>query len=128
MNLIKKWLFRLLVVLVFVAAMLAASDNSTEVPLTFLEYKTPEWPISWWMLSAFVIGVLFGTLLNTWSNTKLRLNARSANKKVEKTVRELDKTKSEPLPLELQTAEVAEVAKVAKVADGADATMAAQQK
>jgi uncharacterized integral membrane protein len=125
MNLIKKWLFRLLVVLVFVAAMLAASDNSTEVPLTFLEYKTPEWPISWWMLSAFVFGVLFGTLLNTWSNTKLRLNARSANKKVEKTVRELDKTKSEPLPIELKTAEVAEVA---KVADRAETTMAAEQK
>jgi uncharacterized integral membrane protein len=128
MNLIKKWLFRLLVVLVFVVAMLAASDNSTEVPLTFLEYKTPEWPISWWMLSAFVFGVLFGTLLNTWSNTKLRINARSANKKVEKTVRELDKTKSEPLPIELKTAEVAEVTKVAKVADGAEATMAAEQK
>ena len=134
MNLIKKWLFRLLVVLVFVAAMLAASDNSTEVPLTFLEYKTPEWPISWWMLSAFVIGVLFGTLLNTWSNTKLRINARSANKKVEKTVRELDKTKSEPLPIVLQAAEVPEVpevpevAKVAKVADGAKPTMAAEQK
>jgi uncharacterized integral membrane protein len=122
MNLIKKWLFRLLVVLVFVVAMLAASDNSTEVPLTFLEYKTPEWPISWWMLSAFVFGVLFGTLLNTWSNTKLRINARSANKKVEKTVRELDKTKSEPLPIELKTAEVT------KVADGADSTMAAEQK
>ena len=128
MNLIEKWLFRLLVVLVFIAAMLAASDNSTEVPLTFLEYKTPEWPISWWMLSAFVIGVVFGTLLNTWSNTKLRLNARSANKKVEKTVRELDKTKSEPLPIVLQAAEVVEVAKVAKVADGAEATKAAEQK
>jgi hypothetical protein len=59
------------------------------------------------------------------------MNARSANKKVEKTVRELDKTKSEPLPIELQTAEVTEVAKtakVAKVADGADATMVAEQK
>ena len=131
MNLIKKWLFRLLVVLVFVAAMLAASDNSTEVPLTFLEYKTPEWPISWWMLSAFVIGVIFGTVLNTWSYTKLRLNARSANKKVEKTVRELDKTKSEPLPIVLQAAEVPEVpevAKVAKVADAAEATITAEQK
>ena len=131
MNLIKKWLFRLLVVLVFVVAMLAASDNSTEVPLTFLEYKTPEWPISWWMLSAFVFGVLFGTLLNTWSNTRLRMNARSANKKVEKTVRQLDKTKSEPLPIVLQAAEVADVAKVgdvAKVRDGAAATMATEQK
>lgn len=119
MNLIKKWLFRLLVVFVFVAALLAASDNSTEVPLSFLDYKTPDWPISWWMLSAFVIGVLFGTLLNTWSNTKLRMNARSANKRVDKTVRELDKKKAEPLPVATEVTEVAEVA---------EAVVAAEQK
>lgn len=119
MNLIKKWLFRLLVVFVFVAALLAASDNSTEVPLTFLDYKTPDWPISWWMLSAFVIGVLFGTLLNTWSNTQLRMNARSANKQVEKTVRELDRKKAESLPI---------VAEVAEVTDVAEAVVAVEQK
>ncbi len=119
MNLIKKWLFRLLVVFVFVAALLAASDNSTEVPLTFLEYKTPDWPISWWMLSAFVIGVLFGTLLNTWSNTRLRMNARSANKQVEKTVQELDRKKAESLPI---------VAEVAEVTDVAEAVVAVEQK
>ncbi len=92
MTLIKKWLFRLILLVVFILAMLAASDNSTQVPLTFLEYTTPVWPISWWILGAFVIGVLFGTVLNTWSNTKLRLNARSANKEVAKVNRTLEKT------------------------------------
>ena len=95
MNLIKKWLFRLVLLVVFVVALLAASDNSNEVPLTFLEYQTPEWPISWWMLASFVIGVLFGTLLNSWSNTRLRVSARKANKQVEKTNRELDRTKTQ---------------------------------
>ena len=95
MNLIKKWLFRLVLLIVFVIALLAASDNSHEVPLTFLEYQTPSWPISWWMLAAFVSGVLFGTLLNTWSNTRLRFSARTANQQAEKKSRELDKTKAE---------------------------------
>ena len=99
MNLIKKWLFRLVLLVVFVIALLAASDNSHEVPLTFLEYQTPEWPISWWMLAAFIIGVFFGTLLNTWSNTKLRVSARNAKKQAEKTTRELDQTKSESTSL-----------------------------
>ncbi len=92
MTLIKKWLFRLILLVVFILAMLAASDNSTQVPLTFLGYTTPVWPISWWILSAFVIGVLFGTLLNTWSNTKLRLNARQARKQAAKVNRAIDKT------------------------------------
>jgi uncharacterized membrane protein YciS (DUF1049 family) len=96
MNLMKKWLFRLVLLVVFVVALLAASDNSTEVPLTFLEYQSPVWPISWWMLTAFVVGVLFGTVLNTFSNTKLRLNARSANKQVQKAAQELDKSRASP--------------------------------
>jgi len=80
MQILKRWLFRLLLLVVFLAALLAASENSAEVSLNFLGYKTPEWPISWWMLAAFVIGVLFGVMLNTWSNTKLRYKARQASK------------------------------------------------
>ena len=99
MTLLKKWLFRLLLLLVFVVALLLASDNSNEVPLRLLDYQTPVWPISWWMLTAFVIGVLFGTLLNTWSNTKLRISARNANKQVEKSAKELDKTRAQSLPV-----------------------------
>ena len=99
MNLLKKWLFRILLLLVFVVALLLASDNSNEVPLRFLDYQTPMWPISWWMLTAFVIGVLFGTLLNTWSNTKLRISTRNANKQVEKSAKELDKTRAQSLPV-----------------------------
>ena len=95
MTLLKKWLFRLLLFGVFIAALVGASDNSTEVPLTFLDDQTPVWPISWWMLAAFVIGVLFGTLLNTWSNTKLRISARNANKQVKKSAKELDKSRAQ---------------------------------
>jgi uncharacterized membrane protein YciS (DUF1049 family) len=103
MNLLKKWLFRLVLLVIFVVALLAASDNSHEVPLTFLEYQSPEWPISWWMLASFVVGVIFGTLINTWSNTKLRVRARKANKQVEITNRELDRTKSDSAAVALAT-------------------------
>lgn len=81
MELIKRWLFRLLLLVIFVVALLAASDNSQEARLGFLGYETPEWPLSWWILAAFVVGVLFGVLLNTWSNTKLRLKARQARRR-----------------------------------------------
>lgn len=82
MNLIKRWLFRLLLLVIFVVALLAAADNSQQARLGFLGYQTPEWPLSWWMLTAFVVGVLFGVLLNTWSNARLRFKARQANRQV----------------------------------------------
>ena len=64
MGFIKKALFLFIAVVAFLIALLAAADNSAEVALRFLEYQTPVWPISWWMLTAFVIGVVFGNLLN----------------------------------------------------------------
>ncbi|MBQ74741.1 MAG: hypothetical protein CMQ20_06915 [Gammaproteobacteria bacterium] len=98
MTLLKKWLFRLVLLGIFIVTLLLASDNSTEVPLTFLEYQTPVWPISWWMLSAFVTGVLFGTLLNTWSNTKLRIRARNAKRQAKKSAHELNNS-GDSLPI-----------------------------
>ena len=65
MGFIKKTLFLFIALVAFLVALLAAADNSAEVALRFLEYETPVWPISWWMISAFVVGVVFGNCL-TW--------------------------------------------------------------
>ena len=96
MNFLKKTIFWLVAVLVFLIALLAAADNSEEVALRFLSTETPVLPISWWMLLAFIAGVLFGTLLNVVSNTRLRMNARSASRTAEARARELDQAKALP--------------------------------
>ncbi len=98
MNLVRKWLFRFVLVVIFVVTLLAASDNSQQVPLRFLDYQSPEWPISWWMLTAFVLGVLLGVVFNTWSNARLRMNVRRATREVEQVGQALDKTKAESVP------------------------------
>ncbi len=98
MDLIKKTLFWTVALIVFVIALLAAADNSEEVALKFLDYETPVWPISWWVLLAFVVGVLFGNLLNFVSNTRLRMNARAANKTAQSRTQEMDKLKAQPTP------------------------------
>ena len=95
MNLVKKWLFRLVLFVVFFVALVAASENSTEVSLNFLDYRTPEWPVSWWVLTAFVIGLGVGSLLNLFSNTRLRLRHRNAEKKIAASNRQLDHIKAE---------------------------------
>jgi len=96
MTYIRKVLFFVLAVFLFIVALLAAADNSDAVALKFLEWESPVWPISWWMLMAFVIGVLFGMLINVYSNTRLRLDARNANKVAANRTKELDQAKAIP--------------------------------
>ena len=93
MSLIKKWLLRSLLFLVFMLVLLAASENSQSVALAFLDFKSPEWPVSWWMLSAFLIGLGFGLLLNVLTNTRLRRDVRRARKEAKTSYGALDQSK-----------------------------------
>jgi uncharacterized integral membrane protein len=97
MGFIKKTLFLFIALVAFLVALLAAADNSAEVALRFLEYETPVWPISWWMTSAFVVGVVFGNLLNVVSNTRLRMDARRARKTADGRTQELDQARAKPV-------------------------------
>lgn len=97
MGFIKKTLFLFIALVAFLVALLAAADNSAEVALRFLEYETPVWPISWWMISAFVVGVVFGNLLNVVSNTRLRMDARRARKTADGRTQELDQARAKPV-------------------------------
>lgn len=95
MKFVKTLLFWLVAIIVFFVALLAAVDNSAAVALTFMDWSTPEVPVSWWVLASFVLGVLFASLINIWTNTRLRLKTRQANKQVSKVNRDLDKARAE---------------------------------
>lgn len=91
---LKKWSIRFIIVIVFLVALIAAFDNSDAVSLRFMSWATPEWPVSWWVLAAFVIGTLFGLLLNFVTNTRLRMNARQANKQASRREKELSEARA----------------------------------
>jgi uncharacterized integral membrane protein len=95
MQFIRKTFFIIIATVFFIIALLAGADNSEEVALRFLEFESPVWPISWWMLSAFIIGVLFASLLNFMANTRLRMDVRKANRVVEGRTRELDQVRAD---------------------------------
>ena len=80
MTFIRKILFSVLLVCLFFVTLLAAVDNSDSVASKFLKWESPMWPVSWWVLMAFVVGVLFGIALNFYSNTMSRLDSRDAGK------------------------------------------------
>ena len=95
MNFVKNLLFWLVAIIVFVVVLLGTVDNSAPVALTFLDWSTPEVPISWWVFISFILGVLVTALANIWTNTRLRLRARKANKQVSRANTDLDKAKAE---------------------------------
>jgi uncharacterized integral membrane protein len=108
MGFIKKILFLFIALVAFLLVLLAVADNSAQVALKFLEYETPVWPISWWIISAFVVGVVFGNLLNVVSNTRLRMEARRERKTAQGRTQELDLVKAQkqeplvsPVPAEI---------------------------
>jgi uncharacterized integral membrane protein len=95
MGFIKKILFLFTALVAFLVALLAAAENSAEVALRFLGYETPVWPISWWMITAFVVGVVFGNLLNVLSNTRLRMESRRERKIAQGRTKDLDEVKAQ---------------------------------
>ena len=90
MQIVKGLIFKLFVLLVVVVGLFFGVDNSQEVPITFLEFTSPAFPISGWVLLSFVLGVLFASVVNTWTNTRLRLANRKAKGEIQKTHKHLD--------------------------------------
>ena len=72
MGFIKKVLFIFLSLIVFSAVVLLAADNSSKVALKFFEYETSLWPMAWWMLLAFIVGFVSSSVINVFSNLRLR--------------------------------------------------------
>ena len=62
MNWIKGLLFRLILLVVFIALFLLATENNLDVSLQLLSLRTPELPLSWWLAGTLVLGIALGRL------------------------------------------------------------------
>ena len=62
MNWIKGLLFRLILLVLFIALFLLATENSLDVSLQFLSQRSPEFPLSWWLAGTLVVGIVLGRL------------------------------------------------------------------
>jgi len=62
MNWIKGVLFRLILLVLFIALFLLATENNRDVALQFLSLRSPELPLSWWLAGTLVLGVVLGRL------------------------------------------------------------------
>ena len=75
---LKQLITRLVLSLLFIAAFILATENSDSVSLKLLHLETEAWPVSWWIVLSFFLGVLLGQLI---SNLNRSLTRKSGDPK-----------------------------------------------
>ena len=66
---LKRVITRSVLAFLVIAAFILATENSDAVSLKLLHLETEAWPVSWWMVLSFFLGVLIGQLIsnvNRW--------------------------------------------------------------
>ena len=66
---LKRVITRIVLAFLVIAAFILATENSDVVSLKLLYLETEAWPVSWWMVLSFFLGVLIGQLIsnvNRW--------------------------------------------------------------
>jgi len=66
---LKRVITRIVLAFLVIAAFILATENSDDVSLKLLHVETEAWPVSWWMVLSFFLGVLIGQLIsnvNRW--------------------------------------------------------------
>lgn len=67
----------------------ALAVNQDPVALHFLNWETPSLSVFWWLLGAFLLGLLLGMLGITVLTTRLSLKNRRLNKQLSNAEKEL---------------------------------------
>jgi uncharacterized integral membrane protein len=75
----------------FLAALVV---NQEPVILRFLNWQTPELSVFWWLLAAFLLGLLLGLLGITVLTTRLSLRNRKLARQLGQAEQELRKVRS----------------------------------
>jgi uncharacterized integral membrane protein len=87
MSWLGKLFWAVLAVGVFLFAALAV--NQDKIALQFVVWRTPEWSVFWWLLLAFLLGLLLGLLGIVWSTARLSLRNRRVTRRLNDAEREL---------------------------------------
>lgn len=81
------------VIIAFTVAALAV--NQTELPLTFAIWQTPfALSMFWWLLIAFLVGLLFGLLNALWATMRHRLANRKLRQSLQQANAELKRLRA----------------------------------
>jgi lipopolysaccharide assembly protein A len=93
------WLKRAVLIIVLLLVALATLDfmleNQQNVTLQFLEMRSPELPISLYVVIAFIAGSLLGILIGWVITTRLRLRLMIQNNELNRHRKEIDQLRTQ---------------------------------
>lgn len=92
MTFLTRLLWALIALALFCFALLAV--NQSQIALRFLNWQTPELSVFWWLLAAFVLGILLASLGCMLVSVRARLRQRQLRKELEAAQRELEKLRN----------------------------------
>ena len=75
--------------------LLAMMDNDARVSLRFLEWRTPELSIFWWLLSALLIGAVLGWAASAGASVRTRLAQRRTRRELVQSQDEVRRLRNE---------------------------------
>lgn len=94
-----QWLKRAALIIVSLLVALATLDfvleNQQSVTLQFLEMRSPEFPLSLFIVFAFIFGSLLGIFIGWLVTTRLRLRLIVQNNELNRHRKELDKLRTQ---------------------------------
>ncbi|GGE45715.1 hypothetical protein GCM10007421_19910 [Halopseudomonas oceani] len=93
------WLKRVLLILVFLLVALATMDfmleNQQTTSLQFLEMQSPAWPLSIYIVLAFILGSVLGVFVGWLITTRLRLKLMVQSNELNRYRKEIDKLRTQ---------------------------------
>ena len=94
-----QWLKRAVLIIVLLLVALATIDfmleNQQSIALQFLEFSSPELPISLFIVIAFILGSLLGILIGWLITTRLRLRLMVQSNELSRYRKEIDKLRTQ---------------------------------
>ncbi|QJD57762.1 LapA family protein [Pseudomonas sp. gcc21] len=96
-----QWLKRVALIIVSLLVALATLDfvleNQQGVSLQFLEMQSPEFPLSLFIVLAFIAGSLLGIFIGWLVTTRLRLRLMVQNNELNRHRKEIDKLRTQAI-------------------------------
>lgn len=94
-----QWLKRAVLIIVLLLVALATIDfmleNQQHVALQFLEISSPELPVSFFVVIAFVLGSMLGIFIGWLLTTRLRLRLMVQSNELSRYRKEIDKLRTQ---------------------------------
>ena len=99
MQLIKRIIAFLVLLVVLAFGMLFSIQNEARAPLDILIAQLPEQKVAFWVLLAFALGGVIGMLISTLTILKLKSDLMLLKRKKDRNDKELDKLRTSDMRL-----------------------------